>query len=263
MVGDGFLLILMYNQLFTGEPADRYSVPVNAFRRQMGMLAARGFRSVVPETLGRETCTRQVMITFDDGYASDLAYALPVLSGLGFRGVSFITTSYLGRPGYLSWEQCAELGREGFSIQSHTHTHPLLGSCSGERLRYELRHPKELIEERLGSEVIGLSLPGGSLPKGIVEKAAQEGYRCVFSSIPGIHRLPADMDGVLRRLRVDSRLSLEAFERVTEGEAGMYRGIAAGYYLRRAVKRFVGAGAYHRLWLRLRKSPGSVKETLR
>lgn len=71
-----------------------------------------------------------ISLNFDDGYASDATIALPRLRALGFRGTSYVTTSAIGTPGFLSWPQIAALANAGWSIGNHSHTHVYLTSLS-------------------------------------------------------------------------------------------------------------------------------------
>jgi peptidoglycan/xylan/chitin deacetylase (PgdA/CDA1 family) len=67
-----------------------------------------------------------VVLTFDDASASHHAVARPLLKRLGFGATFFITEGFTFRTNkrdYLTWEQIAELHREGFEIGNHTRDH--------------------------------------------------------------------------------------------------------------------------------------------
>ena len=87
--------ILMYHEVSPSpHPAfRRYTVTPRAFARQMGWLAAFGYRPVDMDTLVRarqgqgSLPKRPVVITFDDGLQRAVDYALPVLQRHGFTAV--------------------------------------------------------------------------------------------------------------------------------------------------------------------------------
>jgi peptidoglycan/xylan/chitin deacetylase (PgdA/CDA1 family) len=67
-----------------------------------------------------------VVLTFDDSSASHYAVARPVLKRLGFGATFFITEGFTfktNKRDYLTWEQIAELHRDGFEIGNHTRDH--------------------------------------------------------------------------------------------------------------------------------------------
>ncbi|MEY4088655.1 MAG: hypothetical protein RJB55_926 [Verrucomicrobiota bacterium] len=67
-----------------------------------------------------------VVLTFDDASASHHAIARPLLKRLGFGATFFITEGFTFRTNkrdYLTWEQIAELHRDGFEIGNHTRDH--------------------------------------------------------------------------------------------------------------------------------------------
>lgn len=67
-----------------------------------------------------------VVLTFDDASASHHAVARPLLKRLGFGATFFITEGFTFRTNkrdYLTWEQIAELHRDGFEIGNHTRDH--------------------------------------------------------------------------------------------------------------------------------------------
>ena len=67
-----------------------------------------------------------VVLTFDDSSASHHAVARPVLKRYGFGATFFITEGFTFRTNkkdYMTWEQIAELHRDGFEIGNHTRDH--------------------------------------------------------------------------------------------------------------------------------------------
>jgi peptidoglycan/xylan/chitin deacetylase (PgdA/CDA1 family) len=237
--------ILMYHEI--GE-RDRYSLPENELAAQMSYLNEQGFKTLGLTGLGRNLPAgeKAVMITFDDGYATDHSQAYPVLSKFGFKAVCFLTTSFIGTDRYMSWEQVKELQRQGFDLQSHTHTHPLLATLSAEKIKEELTVSKNILEQKLGRGVQALSLPGGSLNKTITAAARECGYDYVFTSIPKLNQ--SGGPGVYNRFLVKRGLRLDDLGKIVNGDRAFYRQSAALYQLKNMAKRVIGPDRYLQAW---------------
>ncbi len=67
-----------------------------------------------------------VVLTFDDSSASHYTVARPLLKKYGFGATFFITEGFsflTNKTDYMTWEQIAELHRDGFEIGNHTREH--------------------------------------------------------------------------------------------------------------------------------------------
>src|SRR5215813_919462 len=69
---------------------------------------------------------RLVVLTFDDSSKSHFTVARPLLRRLGFGATFFITEGFDFRDNkrdYMTWEEIAQLHRDGFEIGNHTRDH--------------------------------------------------------------------------------------------------------------------------------------------
>jgi peptidoglycan/xylan/chitin deacetylase (PgdA/CDA1 family) len=181
---------------------DKYWIAAPRFREHIDRIAKGGHQirllRDVWDRAGAADGQPPVVITFDDGRASDFAVAFPLLLQAGARAEFFLNTATVGTEGYLSWPQIAEMHRLGMSFQSHSHDHAHLLRLSTPMLKQQLRDSKRIIEDRLRGGVDFLSAPFGLLSRRIVDVALAEGYRAVCTSWawparPGkreIHRIP-------------------------------------------------------------------------
>src|SRR5437660_5704986 len=67
-----------------------------------------------------------VVLTFDDSVASHYSVVRPMLKRYGFGATFFITEGFSfprNKQDYMTWEQIAELHRDGFEIGNHTRDH--------------------------------------------------------------------------------------------------------------------------------------------
>lgn len=126
-----------------------------------------------------------VLLTFDDGAASCLHHIAPALESLGWRGHFFITTSWIGLPGYLSPEGIRELARRGHLIGSHSHSHPeIMAALPPDRLRHEWRESCLRLSSILDEPVRAASVAGGFYSPRVLDAAADAGLEVLFTSEP-------------------------------------------------------------------------------
>jgi peptidoglycan/xylan/chitin deacetylase (PgdA/CDA1 family) len=123
-----------------------------------------------------------VGITFDDGFESDYTVAFPELQKRGFSATFYVVTGYVGRNGYMNWQQIKELRRHGMEIGSHSATHRCLLDLDRETIVRELRLSKRILEDRLGDAVASFSVPFGFVDRFVIDAAFAEGYHTVCTS---------------------------------------------------------------------------------
>jgi peptidoglycan/xylan/chitin deacetylase (PgdA/CDA1 family) len=86
---------------------------------------------------------RLVVLTFDDSSRTHFDYVRPMLKKHGFGATFYITTGFEfadDKQHYMTWEQIAQLHRDGFEIGNHTRDHKLPAD--------QLREQLEAINER-------------------------------------------------------------------------------------------------------------------
>jgi peptidoglycan/xylan/chitin deacetylase (PgdA/CDA1 family) len=186
--------VLMYHGLGASPPADlgprerTYWLSTEAFGRQLA-LVRRGSHRVVglydswADETGERRAPAPVVLTFDDGRASDYEVAFPMLLAARVPGAFFINTATIGRPGYLTWAQVVEMHRAGMSFQSHAHDHVVLPALSESALRAQLEISRQQIEDRVGRRVDFVAAPYGLLDRRLVNTAREVGYRAVCGSL--------------------------------------------------------------------------------
>lgn len=240
---------LLYHRITDSPARDPYAVSVGAFRKHLEYLKKNGFTSILPGDLDSGIHRKAVMITFDDGHEADYTRAFPLLKEYGFTAVIFVTTGFVGLPGYLDWESVRALLGAGISIQSHSHSHPLLDGVSPRRLRYEMVFSKRMLEKKIGKEVSCLSLPGGRFTPDVLHAADLAGYSCVFTSVPRMNG--TEQFETVGRFALTSETGQDMFERIVEGDSRAWARALCRYYAGRMAKRVMG-NAYAALWKRLR-----------
>lgn len=127
----------------------------------------------------------EVIFTFDDGGVSFLTTAAPILEKYGKKGVFFISTKYIGSPGFLTCRQVKELEERGHVVGSHSHTHPTnMAELSRDELLFEWSESVKILADILGHPVTVASIPNGYDSTEVVNTAKQAGITELYTSKP-------------------------------------------------------------------------------
>jgi peptidoglycan/xylan/chitin deacetylase (PgdA/CDA1 family) len=193
-----------------------WNVAPELFERQLASLLADGYRPTRLSELieaareGSSLGPKRFAITFDDGYASVLTYALPILKRLQVPATVLLVTACLDRSSpfpaddwcgagrdevpddfwrTLSTRECDVLLESGLiDLGSHSHTHvdfrrkPAL-------LRRDLAESVERLEQRFGISQPPFSYPYGSVRHGfcappLVQAVRDSGLMCGLTFEP-------------------------------------------------------------------------------
>jgi peptidoglycan/xylan/chitin deacetylase (PgdA/CDA1 family) len=255
------IVFLMYHELeLPGRPlcqSDpgyvRYILSQESFRTQMTGLARNGWRGLsVTEALSYPG-GKSVAITFDDGCETDLITAAPILKESGFNATFYVTTGFLGKPGYLSPEGLRRLDALGFEIGCHSMTHAYLNDLQPPDLRREISGAGKKLEDLIGKRVEHFSCPGGRYDARTLSVAKEAGYRSLATSHTRANS-PATDPFLLGRVAVLRGTGAATFARVCTGEA--LRGMRLTASARDAARALVGNAFYDRVRaLLLRSGP--------
>ncbi len=122
--------------------------------------------------------------TFDDGGIGSLV-AAKTLEKYQMRGIFFITTTLIGKKGFLSEKDIQSLVNRGHIIGSHTHTHPMVMSdCSEDELLKEWGESCRILNSIIGSDIICASISGGSYSDTVAKTAYKVGVKKLYTSEP-------------------------------------------------------------------------------
>lgn len=164
--------ILCYHRIRPFKPSDSkrakdYIVTPEDFRAQMKLLADSGYKAILPDQLmdylkyGKPIPGKAVMLTFDDNVADQIEVARPVLEQYGFKGVYFIMTVTMGKPGYMTRDQIRQLHVEGNIIGSHTYDHQNMKKLPDSLWAVQVDKPQTQLKEIIGEDVKYFAYPFG------------------------------------------------------------------------------------------------------
>jgi len=197
-------LILAYHRINPWYGDDALTVPPGRLKKQVGYLVKKGFRSFLPEDYFSEIKAvpgrYRFSITFDDGFADNLWYALPVLEASGIRPLIFLTAGLIGtdktleryknpeRDRFLNWGEVGEMIDRGVKFGSHAINHLHLPSLKDSIMKEEICGSKKLIEDRTGEKVDFFCYPYGDFNEKVIDAVQNAGYTCAFVT-PGKRKL--------------------------------------------------------------------------
>lgn len=121
------LYVLMYHHFIPeGAPYNNWMLTDVRFREDLQWLADHGYTTVLPSELvaGTALPDKAVMLTLDDGYASNYQLAYPLLQEFQAKAVISIIVKYVqeGIPDFLTWDMCREMADSGLvEFGSHTY----------------------------------------------------------------------------------------------------------------------------------------------
>jgi peptidoglycan/xylan/chitin deacetylase (PgdA/CDA1 family) len=190
--------ILCYHQIRDYRVSDSktsrdYIVPVGSFSEQMQSLADSGYHTILPDqlydylTTGTPLPSKPVMITFDDTREDQYSAALPELNKHAFKGVFFIMTVALNKPGYMSREQVKQLADSGHTVGSHTYDHKNVKTYTSDDWVEQIQKPSQQLQTITGKPVEYFAFPFGLWNKEAIAKLKDHDFKAVF-------QLAADRD---------------------------------------------------------------------
>lgn len=241
------LRILLYHDIASHEQAN-FAAQLRWLAKTWNFISPERFESMIS---GNETIRgRNILLTFDDGFASNRMTAEQVLNPMGIKAVFFVVSDYVdmndpiealsfitryiypGRSAQsipehwrnMTWDDLCRLLDAGHTIGAHTRTHARL--C-------ELKEPKELeaeiidcadsLEAKLGTRIQHFAYPFGNLAS-FSQSAlniARRRFRFIYSGLRG------DNTGgispfALRRDAVTAKDSLSLLGAFMEGAADFH-----------------------------------------
>jgi peptidoglycan/xylan/chitin deacetylase (PgdA/CDA1 family) len=212
-LGKGFG-ILMYHRVAERTPGvetPTVNVTPARLREQLQGLLKKGFvpwslrKAIEHHQQSRPIPTNVFVVTFDDGYANNLLYALPILEELRVPATIFLATAYLdsdrpfpfenwsmagsARVPTASWRplttaECHELQASEFiELGAHTHTHDAFAGKADE-FRRDLAISIGILQSRFGVAEPTFSFPFGLTTPEMHAVARKSGVCCALNTQP-------------------------------------------------------------------------------
>ncbi len=198
-------------------------------------------------------------LTFDDGHLPDFDQAFPILQPRGLTARFFITVGWTDhKPGYMGWRELRLLHESGQLIGAHGWSHALLTHCTKKDLDQELTRSRLLLEDKLGTSITTMSLPGGRHNRRVLAACKEAGYSRVFTSEPKAQ------DGTsgftVGRLNIRGDMKSEWLRHLLQPGSAALSSLERQYKVKVAAQSLLGDRLYDKLWSVLnRKEPQAAE----
>jgi peptidoglycan/xylan/chitin deacetylase (PgdA/CDA1 family) len=204
--------VLMYHVINpppSGAPFPGLYVPADEFATQMQALKAAGWHAVTMDQLEAYWTRgaslgpgKPVVLTFDNGYASQYENALPILKRLGWVGDENIQLSGLPpSQGGLSDAQVRGLIAAGWELDTQGISHADLITLDAAQLKYQVATARQILRDRYGVPVNWFCYPSGHYDAAVIAAVKAAGFVGSTTVIPG-WASPSEDRYRLPRLRV-------------------------------------------------------------
>jgi peptidoglycan/xylan/chitin deacetylase (PgdA/CDA1 family) len=194
--GTATVPVLMYHVINPpppGAPFPGLYVPSDEFAAQMQALKAAGWHAVTMDQL-KAYWTRGVplgpgkpiVLTFDNGYASQYENALPVLKSLGWVGNENIQLTGLPpSQGGLTDAQVRGLIAAGWELDTQGISHADLITLDASELQYQIATARQTLQKRYGVPVNWFCYPSGHYDTTVIAAVKTAGFVGSTTVIPG------------------------------------------------------------------------------
>jgi peptidoglycan/xylan/chitin deacetylase (PgdA/CDA1 family) len=210
--GSATVPVLMYHVINpppAGAPFPGLYVPSDEFAAQMQALKAAGWHAVTMDQLEAYWTRgvplgqgRPIVLTFDNGYASQYENALPVLKRLGWVGDENIQLSGLPpSQGGLTDAQVRGLIADGWELDTQGISHADLITLDAAQLKYQVATARQTLQKRYGVPVNWFCYPSGHYDATVIAAVKAAGFVGSTTVIPG-WATPSEDPYRLPRLRV-------------------------------------------------------------
>ncbi len=211
----GNVVGLMYHNLSESEAeTGPWTVTPEKFRADLLAYREAGYQPLSLEAYlagDYDRFTDYFIVTFDDGYTSNLTLALPILTELSVPATVFVITGATEEEGHMNWDELRVLTESGLvTVYSHTDGHLSARETEVEAFLSDCAVAWEKLETELAPEAKVLAYPYGDYTKASVEALAAEGY-----ALFAVQDIPAFYDRTAG-YRILVRVNVEQTARPTD-----------------------------------------------
>ena len=210
--------ILMYHVVTTAPanaPYPELYVSRGDFAGQVAWLAAHGYHAVTLQRVfdswrgAVQLPEKPVVLSFDDGYLSQVRNALPILKSRQWPGVLNLEVRNLQPVWGIRPPGIRKLLAAGWELDAHTLTHPDLTKVGPKQLHDEVAGSREAIRTRFHVPVNFFCYPAGRYDDSVVAAVKAAGYLGATTTNYGLAR-PGDLY-TLSRVRIDGSDGVKGF----------------------------------------------------
>jgi len=214
--------VLMYHRVDVTSPRDAISrdltITPAMLAAQLRYLKLHGISAISMADFERrvrlkEPTNRDVILTFDDGYADQYAYAFPALQRAKASATFYIVTRNVGRPAHVTWRDLQVMLGHNMDIAPHGLTHDDLSVMSDAAQQTEIELSVLQLEARLKlGAVSSYAYPSGRFNADTLRIEREAGVPvAVTTDLRNVIAPPDALEVV--RIRVRGAWTLDEFAR--------------------------------------------------
>lgn len=163
---------------------DEYSIALNEFSDILELISEQCI-CLDDAISGRRA---GVVVSFDDGYESVYQKVFPLFLKKNIPFIAYISTDFIGKSGYLTQNQIAEMAQFGdiCTIGSHMCSHNKTRYMADEDILREWKLSRNILEEITGKEIQHAALPYGSVvscSRKSIKLGLESGYKTIATTI--------------------------------------------------------------------------------
>ncbi|HVZ12492.1 MAG TPA: polysaccharide deacetylase family protein [Patescibacteria group bacterium] len=196
----------------------RYSVNEDNFKKQIAYI--KKMRDIVSldQMLNEPNNTKNIAITFDDGYRDFMTDALPIMKKEGVVGTIFVLgaseepnrETLANTKELMSIEDMRKIKSMGWEVGFHSSTHAKLSALSAAALKSEIIDGKKRLEKKLGFKLKYFAYPMGEYTDQVKEVVKKAGFEAAFSTDGG---QVSDADKfTIDRICIEGRVDTRQFQ---------------------------------------------------
>jgi peptidoglycan/xylan/chitin deacetylase (PgdA/CDA1 family) len=211
--------ILMYHRVDVDRPrvavGRQLTVSPEAFAAQLSYLKSCGIEGISIAELERRLATGKpldhvVAITFDDGYADQFTYALPILRRFRAAATFYIITQAIDTPRHLTWTQLEMMRAVGQDVAAHGLQHDDLSLMTPAQQARQIDGSIAALQTRLHARIDSYGYPSGRFNRETLALVRQAGVDLAVTT-DRTFVIPPENRFELPRLRVRGGWSLADF----------------------------------------------------
>jgi peptidoglycan/xylan/chitin deacetylase (PgdA/CDA1 family) len=194
--GTATVPVLMYHVINpppANAPFPGLYVPADEFSAQMQALKAAGWHAVTMDQLEAYWTRgvplgpgKPIVLSFDNGYASQYSNAMPILKRLGWVGDENIQLSGLPpSQGGLTGAEVRGLLASGWELDTQGISHADLIALDASQLHYQVATAREILRKRYGVPVNWFCYPSGHYNSTVIAAVKAAGFVGSTTVIPG------------------------------------------------------------------------------
>jgi peptidoglycan/xylan/chitin deacetylase (PgdA/CDA1 family) len=214
----------------------KFTLSPEVFTEHMEYISNQGYTPITVAEYARMVSVSQstlpdkpIIITFDDGFADFYYATLPILEKFHFSASLYVVTNDMGGTSkwlkpegeenrkMLTWSQLSEIWKAGIECGTHSHTHLHLDTAKPEVAYQEIFRSKDILEQKLGSQVYSLAYPYGHYTRNVRRLVIEAGYTAACAVRHAMSHTGDDLFG-LARITINRQTNVARLSNLLSGK---------------------------------------------